>query len=341
MRRLGAVIGLAVALVTAATVATAQTQRVLDWSDLDGWARDDHAAARAVFLTTCSSLPDAWDAACAAAAEPGDARGFFERHFRPVLISDGAPALFTGYYEPELSGSRTRTDRFRFPIHRKPPEVSGSRRWLTRGEIERSRVLQGRGLEIAWLDDPVDKFFLQVQGSGRIRLPGGEALRVGFGGRNGHPYRSVGRELVRLGLFEPHQVSAGAIKRWVRANPEAGAELLRHNPSYIFFREITRIRPDQGPIGAMNRPVTEGRSIAVDPDHVPLGAPVWVEKDGARALRRLMIAQDTGSAIKGAQRADIFYGSGDEAGRVAGTIRDPGRMVTLLPVSLAPGRAGN
>ena len=178
----------------------------------------------------------------------------------------------------------------------------------------------------------MDVFFLQIQGSGRVRLPDGSKIRVGYGGRNGHDYRSVGTEMVRRGLFQSHQVSAATIRNWVRQNPEEGAELLRHNPSYIFFREVTAVPSSDGPLGAMNRSVTAMRSIAVDPDYVPLGVPVWIETDGQSPLRRLMIAQDTGSAIKGAQRADIFFGTGDEAGRAAGRVRDPGRMIVLLPV---------
>ena len=141
--------------------------------------------------------------------------------------------------------------------------------------------------------------------------------------------------MVRRGIYNAHQVSAQVIKNWVRRNPEAGEELLFHNPSYVFFREIKHVTDRDGPLGAMNRPVTAGRSIAVDPQFTPLGAPVWLEKDGATPIRRLMIAQDTGSAIKGAQRADIFFGTGDAAGQAAGTLRDGGRMVVLLPIQRA------
>ena len=195
--------------------------------------------------------------------------------------------------------------------------------------------MAGRGLEIAWVDDAVELFFLQVQGSGRIKLPGGRTIRVGYGGFNGHPYRSIGQELVRRGTYEPHQVSAQVIKNWVNRNPEAGRELLYHNPSYVFFREVSEVPSDMGPLGAMNRSSTTMRSIAGDPAFVPLGAPVWVEKDGKDPLRRLMIAQDTGSAIKGAQRADLFFGTGDRAGRQAGRLRDPGRMLVLMPIQRA------
>ncbi len=307
--------------------------QLLDWSDLQGWQQDDHAIALQVFQETCRDLKDGdWPAVCALSETVEDARTYFETFFRPVLVLDGNEPLFTGYYEPELAGSLVRTDEYDIPLYRRPKDAPSGRPWLTREELETSGVLEGRGLELVWLRDPVDKFFLQIQGSGRIKLPNGERMRVGFGGKNGHPYRSVGKELVRRGIFEEHQVSARVIRNWVMNNPKAGVELLYHNPSYVFFREVSQVPPDKGPLGAMNRSITGGRSIAVDPEFVPLGAPVWIEKGGAKPMRRLMVAQDTGAAINGAQRADIFYGSGDEAGSEAGRVRDRGRMVVLLPI---------
>ena len=321
-------------LVSAVDMCKADTiYRVLAWDDLAGWQDDDHGEALAAFRETCTDLTDReWTTLCAVAQDQHDAREFFELFFRPVLVDDGEPGLFTGYYEPELNGSRQPSARFRYPLYSVPPEVEPGSIWHSRAEIEEQKILEGRGLEIAWIDDPADAFFLQIQGSGRIRLADGGAMRVGYGGRNGHEYRSVGKELVRRGLFEAHQVSAATIRNWVRSNPDAGAVLLRHNPSYIFFREITGVSPESGPLGAMNRSLTALRSIAVDPDHVPLGAPVWIEKAGAEPMNRLMVAQDTGSAIKGAQRADIFFGSGAAAGRKAGAIKDPGRLVVLMPI---------
>ncbi|MGR3549410.1 murein transglycosylase A [Pseudooceanicola sp.] len=309
--------------------------KVLDYSELSGWGSDDHDAALRVFLNTCRDFktPD-WQSICAVAAQQTNARTFFELFFTPVLIEDGEPALFTGYFEPELKGARSPSARYRYPVYRMPPEAR-AQPWLSRRDIETSGVLDNRGLEIAWVDDPVELFFLQIQGSGRIRLPDGSVIRIGYGGKNGQEYRSVGQELVRRGVYSIHQVSAQVIKNWVRRNPVEGAELLRHNPSFVFFREITSIDPNDGPIGAMGRSVTDGRTIAVDPAYTPLGAPVWVEKAGKEAMNRLMIAQDTGSAIKGAQRADIFFGTGDKAGRAAGRLRDPGRMVVLLPIQRA------
>lgn len=331
-----AVLAGAVTMLSSAAADT--THQILGFDDLDGWDRDDHAAALSVFLNTCADLKDPdWVALCALARsqDPSGARRFFELFFRPVLIEDGKPALFTGYFEPELRGARLPGGAFRFPLYKRPPEAAEASPWLSREDILNSGVMENRGLEIVWVDDPVELFFLQIQGSGRIRLPGGGVLRVGYGGANGHPYRSVGVELVRRGLFQAHQVSAQVIKNWVRQNPEQGRSLLFHNPSYVFFRELDNVSADQGPLGAMNRSVTAMRSVAVDPAFVPLGVPVWLEKDGADPMRRLMIAQDTGSAIKGAQRADVFFGTGDDAGLAAGRLRDPGRMAVLLPIQRA------
>jgi len=339
MIRAAAMAALGAAMMAGAAAAEVRYS-FLDWADLDGWGVDDHAAALAVFTGTCGDLDGPhWPAICEIARSDPPARDFFERFFLPLMAEDGAEPLFTGYFEPELAGSLVPTQTFRYPVYRPPPELTGGT-WLTRGEIETSGALAGRGLEIAWLADPVDKFFLQIQGSGRIRLPDGGRLRVGFGGKNGHPYRSVGNEMVRLGLLAPHQVSAQMIRRWVAANPSEGAALLHHNPSYVFFREVTRVPPHLGPLGAMNRSITAGRSVAVDPRFVPLGAPVWLEKDGEEPIRRLMVAQDTGSAVKGAQRADIFFGTGDEAGEAAGRVRDGGRLVLLLPIEMALELAG-
>ena len=312
------------------------THTILDFDDLDAWVEDDHGEALDVFLNTCSDMraPD-WRALCALAQQRPDAKPFFELFFRPVLIEDGKRALFTGYFEPELDGALVRTGPFQHPLYRQPAVAKRSSPWLTRRDIMQTDVMQGRGLEIAWVDDPVEKFFLQIQGSGRIRLPDGSMIRVGYGGSNGQSYRSIGQELVRRGVYKAHQVSAQVIKNWVRRNPVDGEDLLYHNPSYVFFRVVDSIPASAGPLGAMNRSVTAMRSVAIDPAFMPLGAPVWIEKDGQQPMRRLMIAQDTGSAIKGAQRADIFLGTGDEAGRAAGRLKDPGRLVVLLPIQRA------
>lgn len=308
------------------------TYASVSFDELEGWAADDHFAALGVFQTTCADFLTTDEVHLLdLARDATDARDYFERNFQPVLITDGQAPLFTGYFEPDLSGSPTCTGLFQFPIYTMPPEAKAIQPWHTRREILTSDVMQGRGLEIAWVSDPVELFFLQVQGSGRIRFPDGQMIRVGYGGSNGHVYSSIGQELVRRGVFSAHDISADAIKIWIRNNPNEGEALLLHNDRYIFFREVREIAADQGPLGTMNQSMTPMRSIAVDPSSTPLGAPVWVEKSGASPLRRLMIAQDTGSAIKGAQRADLFLGTGDAAGILAGQINDPGRMIVLLP----------
>lgn len=306
----------------------------LTFDDLNGWADDDHTAALDVFTQTCGDIPRSeWVQLCAVAKDRPAARDFFETFFQPVLIQDGTPMLFTGYYEPEIAGSLTPDDTYRFPIYQLPGD--GTEGVYSRREIEEDQPFADRGLEIAWLADPVDLFFLQVQGSGRIRLPGGRVIRVGYAGKNGRDYTSIGRALVDRGVYTLDQVSSPVIRQWVKDNPEEGQALLWLNESYVFFRSIDAVSADKGPLGAMNRSITPLRSIAVDPAITILGAPVWIEKNGVDPLRRLMIAQDTGSAIKGAQRADVYYGTGDTAGIAASAVKDDGRMVVLMPISYA------
>ena len=312
--------------------------QVLDFDSLSGWSDDEHLAALQTFLVTCDQLSDAdWQPICKlakdAAVSQAAAKSFFEMLFRPVVIGD-PPALFTGYYEPELQGSLTRTARFAYPIYRKPRDLRDGGPYFDRRAIEQG-ALRGQGLEIAWLEDPVEVFFLQIQGSGRIQLTNGKTIRVGYAAANGHPYRSVGQEMVARGTTSEDQVSAQVIRAYVRNNPSAGKDLLNVNPSYVFFRVIDDLTPDQGPIGAMARSITPLRSVAVDPAFTKLGTPVWIDKQGDNPMRRLMIAQDTGGAIKGAQRADIFFGTGLDAGNAAGNIKDGGRMVQLLPIDRA------
>jgi membrane-bound lytic murein transglycosylase A len=334
MRPTRCILALAAALMAAAPVPA----EVLDFEALDGWREDNHVEALNAFLGTCDLIDDPeWQPICAMAVDvPQDdasARSFFELFFKPVVVGE-PPALFTGYFEPELEGSPTRSGRFKYPIYRRPPELRDGSVFHSREAIENGAI-SGRGLELAWLDDPVDLYFLQVQGSGRIRMTDGTVIRVGYAGANGHAYRSIGQEMVRRGTHSLDQVSAPEIASYVRSNPASGRDLLYTNPSYVFFRKIGTLKPEDGPIGAMGRSITTLRSVAIDPKFTPLGAPVWVEKDGRRPIRRLMIAQDTGGAIKGMQRADIFYGTGQGAGDAAGRVKDGGRMVLLLPIDRA------
>ncbi len=304
--------------------------RRLAFSGLPGWEADDHERALAAYASTASLLGPEWPRPTGTAA-----RQFFEKRFVPVLIGE-PPALLTGYYEPEVVGSLFPDSAFCHPLHASPadlPANPSARPWASRAEIVAGNLLAGR--ELVWLDSAVEAFLAQVQGSVRVRLPDGGARRFGFAGKNGHPYRSIGAELIRRGEIAEADMSAGAIRAWCADHPAAVDALLGHNPSYVFFRPLD-LPEAVGPIGALGRPLTAGRSLAADPAHLPLGAPVWVET-GATSV--LMVAQDSGSAITGAQRGDIFCGSGVEAGERAGAMRLSGRLVTLLPPALAEGIA--
>ena len=283
------------------TDAAPETGR-LSFSDLPGWASDDHGAALAAFRLNPG-----------AEALHGDPRAWFERVFRPGPAITGH---FTGYYEPEIDAALSRNDAFPVPLHALPA-----------GGFIGPRAVADTALaghELAWVADEVARFFLQVQGSGRLRLIGGGTLRVGFAGKNGHPYRSIGKILVERGAL-PADLTADDLKAWLRADHVRGHAAMAENPSYVMFRPLD-LDPDLGPMGT-HCPVTPLRSIAVDPDMTPLGTPVWIETAG-RA--HLVIAQDTGSAITGAGRADLFFGTGAAAGSAAGALNHPGRFVPLV-----------
>ncbi len=321
---------------------SAETYTQLSYAAIPGWQQDNLSPALEAFARSCGSIRSTpaisvreWDHVCALAkAGPGPARAFFEQNFTPVRISTGSPALFTGYYEPELHGSLRKTKKYRFPLYRRPPEIQTGVAWYTRAEIENG-ALDGRGLELVWLDNRVDAFFVHVQGAARIKLDNGRVMRVGFAGRNWQRYRSVGQELIRKGILSPDQASMQGIRAWATANPNAAVRALQHNTSFIFFQKF-EIPDTLGPVGAMGVPLAPLRSVAVDNIHTPLGAPVWINMvAGPNSLNRLMVAQDTGSAVNGAQRADIFYGSGDAAGDKAGNIRYSGEMITLVPNATA------
>ena len=288
-----------------------------------------------------------WRELCEAAraTPPGDdssARHFFEAAFAPLSVSDygQAEGLFTGYFEIELNGSRWRGGRYQTPIYRRPPELGSGPRY-SRADIEEG-ALAGRGLELLWIDDPVDAFFLEIQGSGRVRLEDGSTVHVGYDGKNGLPYVPVGRLLVERGLMPRAQVTMISIRDWMNQHPEAGAALRRENPSYVFFRE----QGDDGAVGAEGIVLTPERSLAVDRTFIALGLPIWVEAEerfaSAESVRRLVVSQDTGGAIKGPVRGDLFWGTGNAAALRAGVMNARGRYYLLLPRAiasrLAPGR---
>ena len=301
-----------------------------------------------------------WREACAAvpgvpAKDAAAARSFFETRFVPFRAANGREekGLFTGYYEPELRAARQRSDRFSVPLYRRPPDLiqvelgdfreslKGERiagrliegqlkPYWSRAEIEQG-ALAGRGLELLWTEDAVDAFFLQVQGSGRAVLPDGRIVRLGYAAQNGHPYVAIGRELIARGAVAREEMSMQAIRAWILANPGQGGDLMRRNPSYVFFRELQ----EEGPLGSQGVALTPGRSLAVDRRWMPLGAPVWLDADHPlrpdQRLQRLVIAQDTGGAIKGPVRGDLFWGPGKEAEQIAGHMKSQGGYYLLLP----------
>jgi membrane-bound lytic murein transglycosylase A len=295
-----------------------------------------------------------WRPACAAAARwpAADARGFFVRYFETARVSDGK-AFTTGYYEPEIAGVRVRRPGYDVPVYAAPPDLVRARPgdapasangrqplgrydasgrfvpYYSRGEIE-DGALAGRGLEIAWAADPVEFYFLQVQGSGRLRGPDGSVMRLGYAAQNGRESRLIGSLMRERGLIGsgPGQYSGSlqGIQQYLRDHPAEGHALLRANDSYVFFRELT----GDGPVGALGVPVRARSSVAVDPAFVPLGAPVWLSLD-YRVADGLWIAQDTGGAIKGANRFDTFWGAGPEARATAGGLSARGQALILLP----------
>ena len=292
------------------------------------------------------------------------ARAFFEDWFQAyrVTAEGETEGLFTGYYEPLLTGSlEPLADGV--PLRRAPGDivtvdlsqfaddldgrrvrgrVDGDRLipYFDRGEIERG-ALDGRSLELLWVDDPIQKFFLQIQGSGLVQLADGRLLRVGYADQNGRAYRPIGRDLVEMGELTREAVSLQSIAAWLRANPERADEVMDKNPSYVFFQLLGEAGDLEGPLGAQGVPLLAGRSLAVDRRYIPYGAPVWLETtapfpDGDRPFERLMIAQDTGGAIRGGVRGDVFWGAGDLAERVAGHMNSRGRYYLFLPKAAIP-----
>lgn len=350
----------------------------IDFDRLSGWQFDALEEAWPAWLRSCRALSQRgqpFQDLCAQSAaltadgsgqgpEREAVRSFFETHFQPFLLLDPkAPEretnTITGYYEPLVRGSRSPGGVYQHPLYRVPPDLISVQLetvypdlralrlrgrlqggqvvpYPSRGEIERKGLLKGQ--ELVWLDDPIDAFFMQVQGSGRVQLPDGSSIRLGYANQNGHPYQSIGKWLVERGELSLSQASMQGIKAWLARNPHRQDELLHQNPSLVFFRELPDSGdPTEGPLGSLGVPLTAGRSIAVDPRFIPLGLPVILNTAFSEGpVQRLVMAQDTGSAILGPHRADFFFGGGEAAGELAGRMKSPGQLIVLLPRTLSP-----
>jgi membrane-bound lytic murein transglycosylase A len=329
-----------------------------DWSALPGWNDDAVLLAWPALLKSCERPAAGWRDACAAArtlgpgADERQVRTYLQQTLQPWRVESAqgqADGMMTGYFEPLVEASRLPSAKFTVPLYTVPGDLGQRKPWFTRAEIdtqpEALTALKGR--EIAWVADPLDALLLQIQGSGRLVInePNGarRVLRLAYAGHNDQPYQSIGRWLVDQGAFTLEQANWPAIKAWARSNPQRVREMLQANPRYVFFREEPLPDPTLGPVGSQGVPLTPGRSIAVDKESIPYGTPVWVattepqpwapNPPPPRPLQRLMLAQDSGSAITGAVRADYFWGWGDGAEDRAGRMKQPLRMWVLWPRS--------
>jgi len=342
----------------AGSVGGASERRVamapISFNEISGWASDRHAEALVAFRRSCPKLtsgpetriatdggtktiaPAEWARICDAAGtvRSGDdraARLFFEGNFRPLIVQ--APGKFTGYFEPDMRGSRAPSRLFTVPVYRRPSDLT-AKPYFTRAEIEQG-ALKGQGLEIAWVQDPVSLFEVQVQGSGRVHLAEGGTLTLGFDGSNNRPYTAIGNVLIEMGVLSKGSATWPAIRDWLKRNPQQARDVMRKNERYIFFRD-TRTASVTGAEGV---PLTAQRSLAVDTSLTPYGTPIWIDtvrpvtrKPGAtEPYRRLTIAQDTGAAIVGPARGDVFFGSGPQAADWAGRMNSDGRAIVLVP----------
>ncbi len=339
----------------------------LSWQDVPGWQQDHHAEAWVALKKNCIKVAKRvqWQAICNQVSQiytPDDAtvRTFVEAHFVPHQLlgeNNQRQGLITGYYEPLLHGSYTRTARYRYPLYAPPvemltvelgelyPELKGKRvrgrlvgnkvvPFYSRKEIESTSPQTSplKDQEIIWVDSLEQSFFLQVQGSGRIELPDGEISGAGYANQNGHAYVSIGRRLIEMGELEREQVSMFTIRDWLKNNPGRAVSLMQENPSYVFFNLRQQI--EEGPRGSLNVPLTARRSVAIDPKVVELGSLMWLDTThptNHQALQRIVVAQDTGGAIKGQVRADLFWGTGAQAEQAAGTMKQSGSLYVLLP----------
>ncbi len=349
----------------------------VSWTQVEGWSADQQQESWGAFLQSCRAreVRTSWAGVCEEAqrqvfATANDVRLFFEARLTPYRLNDvqgdgsNSNGLITGYYEPLLQGARKRSKAFSVPLYSPPedmltidlgelyPELKGKR---VRGRLQGRRVVPYfdraeivarpvlRGQELLWVNSAVDAFFLEVQGSGRVQLNDGKMVRVVYADQNGQPYRAIGRYLVERGELPLEAVSLQTIRQWIQDNPQRMQELLNTNPSVVFFREEPLTDPTQGPKGSLGVALTAGRSIAVDPQFIPLGAPVFLATtypESTVPLTKLVMAQDTGGAIRGLVRADLFWGFGSAAEQSAGKMKQPGRLWLLWPTAAPPPAAG-
>lgn len=344
------------------------------WEEIDGLQADNLSLAWPAWMQSCSTLVNkpTWQKACNAAVQLNNqttskpsknaVQAYFKQYFsvyKTTNVDGSDNGLITGYYQPLLKGSRTQSAQYPYPLYASPddlitveldtlfPELKFKRvrgrlvgnklvPYYNRAEIE-TEDSPVKGQAFIYIDDIIDVFFLQIQGSGLVQLENGEQVHVGYANQNGHTYNSIGRLLIERGELTLAQASMQGIKSWARNNLDKLRELLNNNPSYVFFRELPAGLP--GPLGALGVPILGGRSVAVDPKFVPLGAPVFLsttEPNSNKPLKRLMMAQDTGGAIKGGVRADFFWGAGADAGAKAGAMKQPGKIWVLLPKEFVP-----
>jgi membrane-bound lytic murein transglycosylase A len=350
-----------------------------DFQTIAGWADADHRAALMAFRRSCAEIEATgqafqrqvayggtradWLAVCNRLKTASNARRFFEDSFTPLIVRDPErpQGLFTGYYEPEAEGSLSPGGAFTVPLYAKPADLIGfdeataqrlglaygrkvdgkAQAYYTRREIEQG-ALKGRGLELVWLKDWADAFFIQVQGSGRVRLPDGRVMRLAYAAKTGLPYTAIGGLLAERGILPRENVSMQTIRAWMRANPKLARELMWENKSFVFFRKNTVGDPELGPPGAQKVALTPFHSLAIDRSLWMFGTPVWLDTQAPKGdtgelvpFRTLLVAQDTGTAIKGHARGDVFWGAGEEAAFTAGQMKSQGQMIVLLPKPLA------
>ena len=337
----------------------------IDYDDLPGWQQDNHTEALLALIKGCARLDkkDSWSEICRAARalnypDKNTSRHFFETHFSPHPLygeKGKREGMITGYYEPLLHGAMQPDERYRYPLYQAPdemlivdlaslyPELKDKRirgrlvgnkvvPYYSRAEIDGDEIpLQGQ--ELLWVDDRDQLFFLQIQGSGRIELPSGQVIGAAYANQNGHAYISIGKKLIEMGELKREDVSLFTIKSWLKSYPQRAQALLNENPSYVFFALKESV--EQGPTGSLNVPLTAERSLAIDPKFVELGNPIWLNTtypgENAKKFQKLLMAQDTGGAIKGQLRADIFWGAGERAENMAGNMKQSGEMYILMP----------